>query len=31
MLATVSNRLMFVLKEKVSEYYNNRLKCKCSK
>lgn len=31
MLATVSNRLMLVIKDRVGEYYNNRFKCKCSK
>jgi hypothetical protein len=31
MLATVSNRLMLVLKDRVSEYYINRFKCKCNK
>lgn len=31
MLATVSNRLMLVLKERVAEYYSNRFKCKCNK
>jgi hypothetical protein len=31
MLATISNRLMFVLKERVAEYYINKFKCKCNK
>lgn len=31
MIATTSNRLFMLLKEKVAEYYANRFKCRCGK
>lgn len=31
MIATISNRLFLLLKEKVAEYYANRFKCRCGK
>ncbi len=31
LIATISNRLMMLLKSKINEYYTNRFKCRCGK